>query len=41
VSRPSVAGSHHKFVKPGAASFTVPVHHNLAKAFYVKKISQL
>ncbi len=34
-------GSHYQFVKPGAGTFTVPVHHNLVKVIYVKKIEKL
>ena len=36
-----IAGSHQKFVKPGAEPFVVPVHRNLVKAVYVKKIGNL
>lgn len=34
-------GSHHQFVKPGVGTFTVPVHHNLVKVIYVRKIETL
>ena len=34
-------GSHYQFVKPGVGTFTVPVHHNLVKVIYVKKIEKL
>jgi predicted RNA binding protein YcfA (HicA-like mRNA interferase family) len=34
-------GSHFQFVKPGAGTFTVPVHNNLVKAAYAKKIRKL
>jgi predicted RNA binding protein YcfA (HicA-like mRNA interferase family) len=33
--------SHFHFVKPGVGTFTVPVHNNLVKAAYVKKIQKL
>ena len=35
------SGSHYQFVKPGVGTFTVPVHHNLVKVIYVKKIEKL
>ena len=34
-------GSHHVFKKPGAGSFTVPVHHGKVKAVYVRQIEKL
>ena len=34
-------GSHFQFVKPGVGTFTVPVHHNMVKVIYVKKIEKL
>lgn len=34
-------GSHYQFVKPEVGTFTVPVHHNLVKVIYVKKIEKL
>ncbi len=34
-------GSHYQFVKAGVGTFTVPVHHNLVKVIYVKKIEKL
>ena len=34
-------GSHYQFVKPGVGTFTVPVHHNLVKVIYVRKIEKL
>ncbi len=34
-------GSHYQFVKPGVGTFTVPVHGNLVKVIYVKKIKEL
>jgi len=36
-----ISGSHHIFKKPGADPENVPVHHNLVKAFYVKRIEKL
>ncbi len=36
-----ITGSHHVFKKPGAGSFTVPVHHGKVKAVYVRQIQKL
>ena len=36
-----INGSHHIFVKPGAGSYSVPVHRRKVKYIYVRKIETL
>jgi predicted RNA binding protein YcfA (HicA-like mRNA interferase family) len=36
-----ITGSHHIFVKAGAAPVSVPVHHGKVKPNYVRKIQKI
>lgn len=36
-----VSGSHHIFKKPDGTSYSVPVHKNLVKPFYVREIKKI
>lgn len=35
-----IRGSHHVFQKPGAPTFSIPVHHGKVKPFYVREIKR-